>query len=82
MTVKVEKILQQVMHVAGYLHRGCFHVLSVIYSLHYGDLIQPIQTLIGHKHIKGTDFEKCYKQVATLVIMIAVRKKTFERLHA
>jgi hypothetical protein len=42
MTVKVTKGLQQVIHVPGDLHGGCFHFLSAIYSLYYDALIQPI----------------------------------------
>ena len=71
MTVKVTKSLQQVIHVPGDLHGGCFHFLSAIYSLYYGALIQPIQALVGWKRIKGTDVTKCYQQAAGLAIMIA-----------
>ena len=62
MTVKVTKSLQHVIHVPGDLHGGCFQILSAIYSLYYGALIQPIQALVGWKRIKGSDVTKCYQQ--------------------
>ena len=51
MTVKVAKGMQQIIHVPGDLHGGCFHFLSAIYSLYYVALIKPIQALIGWKRI-------------------------------
>ena len=62
--------MQQITHVPGDLHGGCFHFLSAIYSLYYAALIQPIQALIGWKRIKGTDATKCYQQAAGLAMMI------------
>ena len=69
-TAKVAKGMQQIIHVPGDLHGGCFHFLSAIYSLYYAALIQPIQALIGWKQIKGTDVTKCYQQAAGLAMMI------------
>ena len=69
-TAKVAKGMQQIIHVPGDLHGGCFHFLSAIYSLYYAALIQPIQALIGWKRIKGTDVTKCYQQAAGLAMMI------------
>ena len=69
-TAKVAKGMQQIIHVPGDLHGGCFHFLSAIYTLYYAALIQPIQALIGWKRIKGTDVTKCYQQAAGLAMMI------------
>ena len=69
-TAKVAKVMQQITHVPGDLHGGCFHFLSAIYSLYYAALIQPIQALISWKRMKGTDVTKCYQQAAGLLMMI------------
>ena len=69
-TAKVAKDMQQIIHVPGDLHGGCFHFLSAIYSLYFAALIQPIQALIGWKQIKGTDVMKCYQQAVGLAMMI------------
>ena len=70
-TAKVAKGMQQIIHVPGDLHGGCFHFLSAIYSLYYAALIQPIQArLISWKRIKGTNVKKCYQQAAGLAMMI------------
>eukprot|EP00957_Ditylum_brightwellii_P206102 15346818-Ditylum_brightwellii.AAC.1 len=46
MTAKVTQGMQQIIHVPGDLHDGCFHFLSAIYNLYYGALIQSIQALL------------------------------------
>jgi hypothetical protein len=67
----INKALNQIIHVPGDLHGGCFHFLAAVYSLFYGSLIQPIQILLGWKRIRGTDVTKCYQQAAGLALMIA-----------
>ena len=70
-TVMIRKALGQIINVTGDLHGGCFHFLQAVFNLFYGSLIQPIQTLLGWKRIRGTDVTKCYQQAAGLAIMIA-----------
>jgi hypothetical protein len=52
------------------LHGGCFHFLSAIYSVFYGALLQPIQSVLGWKRIKGNDVTKCYQQAAGLALLV------------
>ena len=68
--VMIQKSLNQVIHIPGDLHGGCFHFYSDIYALYYGYIIQPIQALLGWKHIKGFDVTNCHQQTAGLGIMI------------
>ena len=70
-TLMIQKAMKQVVNVTGDLHGGCFHFLSAIFALYYGSLIQPIQTLLGWKRIKGSDVTKCYQQAAGLALMIS-----------
>jgi hypothetical protein len=70
-TVMIQKALGQIIHIPGDLHGGCFHFLSAIYNIFYGALLQPIQSLLGWKRIKGTDVTKCYQQAAGLAMMVA-----------
>ena len=64
------KALSQVVVVTGDLD-GCFHCLMPVYSLFYGALIQPIQTVLKWKHIQGSDITKCYQQANSLGTMIS-----------
>jgi hypothetical protein len=70
-TLMIQKAMKQVVNVTGDLHGGCFHFLSAIFALYYGSLIQPIQTLLGWKRIRGSDVTKCYQQAAGLALMIS-----------
>ena len=63
--------MEQIINVTGDLHGGCFNFLSAGYSIFYACLIQPIQNLLGCKHISGTDVSNCYQQAAGLALLIA-----------
>ena len=67
----IQKALNQIIHVPGDLHGGCFHFLSAVYTLFYGSLIQPIQIMLGWKRICGSDVTQCYQQVVGLALMIS-----------
>ena len=64
----LRKAMSRVVVVTGNLH-GCFHALMSVYSIFYGSLIQPIQTLLKWKRIKGSDITTCYQQAAGLALM-------------
>ena len=64
----LRKAMSRVVVVTGDLH-GCFHFLMSVYSLFYGSLIQPIQTLLKWKRIKGSDITTCYQMAAGLALM-------------
>ena len=66
----LRKAMSRVVVVTGDLH-GCFHALMSVYSIFYGSLIQPIQTLLKWKRIKGSDITTCYQQAAGLALMIS-----------
>ena len=68
---KVVNAMEQVTHVPGDLHGGCFRFLSSIYTLFYGALIQPIQALIGWKRMKGARVTKCYQHSTGLALIVA-----------
>ena len=70
-SIMIQKALNQIIHVPGDLHGGCFHFLSAVYTLFYGSLIQPIQIMLGWKRIRGSDVTKCYQQAAGLALMIS-----------
>ena len=57
----LRKTMRRVVVATGYLHGCRFHVLMSVYSLFYGSLIQPIQTvLLKRKQIKGgSDITAC-----------------------
>ena len=76
----LKKALSRIVHVTGDLHGGNFHFLSAVYTVFYGALIQPIQTLLGWKRIRGTDVTKCYQQAAGLAILISdiIKKHLFD----
>ena len=76
----LKKALSRIVHVTGDLHGGNFHFLAAVYSVFYGSLIQPIQTLLGWKRIRGTDVTKCYQQAAGLAILISdiIKKHLFD----
>ena len=66
----LSKAMSRVVVVTGDLH-GCFHVLMSVYSIFFGSLMQPIQTLLKWKRIKGSDITTCYQQAAGLALMIS-----------
>ena len=68
--VILRKALSRVVVVTGDLH-GCFHCLMPVYSLFYGALILPIQTVLKWKRIQGSDITKCYQQANGLTTMIS-----------
>ena len=68
--IMLRKAMSRVIIVTGDLH-GCFHCLMSVYSIFYGCLIQPIQTILKWKRIQGSDITKCYQQAAGLAIMIS-----------
>ena len=67
--VMLQKALSRVISVTGDLH-GCFHALACCFRLFYGSLIQPIQSLLKWKRIKGSDVAVCYQQAAGIALMI------------
>lgn len=75
----LKKALSRVVHVTGDLHGGNFHFLSAVYTMFYGCLLQPIQTMLGWKRIKGSDVTKCYQLAALLALTVAevVEKELF-----
>ena len=75
----LQKALSRVIHVTGDLHGGNFHFLSAVYAMFYGCLLQPVQTMLGWKRIKGTDVTKCYQLAALLALTVAevVEKQLF-----
>jgi hypothetical protein len=60
----LSKALDQCIALPGDLHGGGFHFLVVVYNLYYGRFIQPIQTPLGWKRIRGKDVTQCYQQAA------------------
>jgi hypothetical protein len=64
------KALDQCVALPGDLRVGAFHFLVVVYNLYYGGFIQPMQTVLGWKQIRGKDTMQYYQQAAGLVIMI------------
>jgi hypothetical protein len=66
----LSKALDQCVALPCDLHGGGFHFLVVVYNLYYGGFIQPIQTALGWKRIRGKDVTQCYQQVAGLITMI------------
>ena len=65
----LRKAMSRVVVVTGDLH-GCFHFLMSVYSIFYGSLIHPIQTLLKWKRIKVSDITTCYQLAVGLALMI------------
>ncbi len=65
----LSKALDQCVALPGDLHGGGFHFLVVVFNLYYGGFIQPIQTALGWKRIRGKDVTQCYQQAAGLITM-------------
>jgi hypothetical protein len=66
----LSKALDQCVSLPGNLHGGGFHFLVVVYNLYYGGFIQPIQTALGWKQIRGKDTTQCYQQAAGLLTIL------------
>ena len=67
------KALKQVVHVPGDIRGGLLHFLNTSHSSLFICHVQPMQKVLGWKHLQGKDVSKCYKQAAGLSSMIKVQ---------
>ena len=59
--MELVKLIPQVVPVGGDLHLR-FHLLDAIYRLFYGGFLQPLQWILGWKHVNGKDVSKTFQK--------------------